>query len=190
MGCPNRSRGCRADARRCRQVHRGARVRGSRACAALARAVEPGRIVRLDVISMALGLALAAGAFSPLWPRALRSQVHPLNAWSRSWPGDRALRGPRLGLAGRRTDPPRSDGSLGRSCGRRIAAFGYGLSCPMDLGPLCGALVSARHCRRWCARHVGRPTHFGLVGGSAAHGAIPPIVHGRPSLRARCRPDA
>ncbi len=34
------------------------------ACIALARAVEPGRIVRLDMVGMALGLALAMGA---LW---------------------------------------------------------------------------------------------------------------------------
>ncbi len=59
-------------------------VLAAAACIALARAVEPGRIVRLDVIGMALGLALEWALSGPSLRRPPRSEVSPSSVWSRS----------------------------------------------------------------------------------------------------------
>ena len=106
------------------------------ACAALARAAEHGRIVRFDVIGMALGLALAAGALSAIVAPGAALAGSPLECMVSI-----------LGLAivpfvalvvtlrdGAPTRPAAAGALAGLAAGG-IAAFGYGLSCPMDLGP-------------------------------------------------------
>ncbi len=106
------------------------------ACAALARAVEPGRIVRLDVISMALGLALAAGAVSAIVAPGAALAGSPLECMV-SILGLAIVPFVALVLALRDGAPtrPAATGALAGLAAGGIAAFGYGLSCPMDLGP-------------------------------------------------------
>ncbi len=106
------------------------------ACAALARAAEPGRIVRLDVIGMALGLALAAGALSAIVAPGAALAGSPLDCMV-SILGLAIVPFMTLVVALRHGAPtsPAATGALAGIAASGIAAFGYGLSCPMDLGP-------------------------------------------------------
>ncbi len=103
---------------------------------ALARAVEPGRAVRLDVIGMALGLALAAGALSAIVAPGAALAGSPLDCMA-SILGLAIVPFVALVVALRDGAPtrPAAAGALAGIAAGGIAAFGYGLSCPMDLGP-------------------------------------------------------
>ncbi len=106
------------------------------ACIALARAVEPGRIVRLDVIGMALGLALAMGALWAIAAPTAALEGAPLECvisiLSLSILPFVVLIGVLRDGAPTR---PAATGALAGLVAGGIAAFGFGLSCPMDLGP-------------------------------------------------------
>ncbi len=106
------------------------------ACIALARAVEPGRIVRLDVIGMALGLALAMGALWAIAAPTAALEGAPLECvisiLSLSILPFVTLIGVLRNGAPTR---PAATGALAGLVAGGIAAFGFGLSCPMDLGP-------------------------------------------------------
>ncbi len=108
----------------------------SAACASLARAIEPGRDARFDAIGIGVGLALAAGALSAIIAPGAALVGSPLECVA-SILGLAILPLVALIVALRPGAPtrPGATGALAGLAAGGIAAFGYGLSCPMDLGP-------------------------------------------------------
>ena len=105
------------------------------ACLALSRAAEPGRPARLDVIGLAVGIALAVGA---LWAIAAPNAAlagSPLACFA-SILGFSMLPFAALIMALRKgaTTNLEAAGAVAGLAAGGIAAFGFGLSCPMDFG--------------------------------------------------------
>lgn len=106
------------------------------ACTALPRAVEPGRRARLDAVGILVGLALVAGALSVIAAPEAALAGSPI-ACVVSIVGLSILPFSALIAALRDGAPtrPEATGAVAGLASGGIAAFGFGLSCPMDLGP-------------------------------------------------------
>ncbi|MGL5734715.1 MAG: NrsF family protein [Beijerinckiaceae bacterium] len=106
------------------------------ACIALARAVEPGRPARLEATGIAVAGVLAVGVVSAITTTDAALTGSSLDCVA-SILALSALPLAALIMAlrnGASTNPHATGAVAGLAAGA-IAAFGFGLSCPMDLGP-------------------------------------------------------
>ncbi len=106
------------------------------ACVSLARGAEPGRRAHLDAICIAVGFMLAAGAFAAIGSPHAALAGSPMECLVSILglailPFVALLATLREGASTR----PEATGAVAGIAAGGFAAFAFGLSCPMDLGP-------------------------------------------------------